>query len=523
MLRHPPKFRYSGMTIIMSNPSRFDTLGDPKKHQLISAQAGSFFDKECLGLSFNRHICDIRLIDDPTPLLPETKVCLLLGEKAHRLFTKANTSVDENRGSPIVVNGIPTISSFTPQDAMDCYRDYESERNPHHETIQEFLTDELASGEIIAAKGKNKTARRNYRHWLKLDTQRAIQICKEGKLPLNLWPDPEYILRPSSREIIELLTRTSNDYLHIDIETDFQTLDIRCISFAFESDPTRVYVFPVFDINYKPAYDSLHLIFRAIAISFAQNTVVAHNGALFDFFVFAYKYHIAIGRVCYDTMVAEHRINPDVEKSLGHCVSKYTWLPYHKNEGNHSYRTNQQADELMLYCGKDVFSMMLVKKAQEQLMEKDAGLKEAITWSNRAIRPYLTQSFLGMKYNEELRQKWIKKNDSWQKSLLKIMQLLTGTSDQLPLISNKKCVEYFHGELGYKSVKQTKKGPSLDEDALLKLKQLHQDNIVIDVLLKYRSLKKQTGTLGFKPWIKLPDDARDYTLTIEDDQDYGEE
>ncbi len=46
-------------------------------------------------------------------------------------------------------------------------------------------------------------------------------------------------------------------------------------------------------------------------------------------------------------------------------MSLYTYEPYHKNEGNHSYRSTSQAEQLMLYCGKDVYGMMLVKKAQE--------------------------------------------------------------------------------------------------------------------------------------------------------------
>src|SRR6478752_6649435 len=113
MLRLPPKFTYCGLTIIMSNPSRFDTK------ELLTGTGGWVLKEECLRPAVNIFQCDTRLIDDKSPLLPNTKCILLLGEKAHKLYTGRNTSVDENRGSPIIVNGIPTITSYAPQDAVD--------------------------------------------------------------------------------------------------------------------------------------------------------------------------------------------------------------------------------------------------------------------------------------------------------------------------------------------------------------------------------------------------------------------
>ncbi len=515
MLSKPPKLTYRGLTIIMSNPSRFDTK------ELLSGNGGYYFDKDCLQPDLNINLCDVRLIDDQRPLLPNTKAILLMGEKAHRLYTGSNTTIDEHRGSPIMVRGIPCISSFTAQDCMD-FKNYEKNNNPHYQTVEEFLSDEIAAGEIISTKGRGKTSRSNYKWWLTQDTKRAIKIVNNGGvIPSDIYPEPNYHIRSNSNELIQILRSRMGDTLHIDIETDFLTLDIRCISFAFESNPLDVYVFPVLGIDYKPAYDNLFNIIRALAYAFQHNTVVAHNGALFDFFVFAFKYHIPTGRKLYDTMVAQHRIYPDVEKSLGHCMSLHTWQPFHKNEGNHSYRTPSHAEQLMYYCGKDVYGMMLVKKAQEKMMEADAGLKDAINWSNRAIRPYLIQSYLGMKYNEERRQAWIAKNSRLMIQYLRVMKILMGTDDIVPLTSNKKCCAYFHDDLGYKVVSRSAKtgGASLKEEALLKLKQLYPENLCIDFLIRYRGVQKEIGTLQFKPWLRLPTDVKDYSETIQEDTD----
>ena len=514
MLRSPPKYTYNGLTIIMSFPSRFDTK------ELLSGVTGHFFNSQCLMPECNRLQVDIRLIDDPSPLLPDTKVILLLGEKAHRLYTKAPTSLDENRGSPIIVDGIPCISSFAPQDALDA-RDYEKTHNPAYETVAEFMSDEINAGEAFESKGRGRTARANYRWWLIQDTKKALRILDHGRIPSEAFPEPDYIINPSDKILIDVLTKTKNTNFYFDIETDFNTLDIRCMSFMFESNPTKVYVFQFLDLHYKPAYSNLHHILRAVAVAMRDNTSVAHNGSAFDFLVFALKLHIPIGRKAYDTMIAASRIYPDIEKSLGHWISLLTYLPYHKNEGVHTYRTEQQAQQLMLYCGKDSYSMFLVKLGQNKLCEKDEGLKNSIALANSQIRPALVQTITGMRYNEPMLREWVNENDRRMKQYIKMMGILHGKEIE-PLISNKKCVAYFHDALGYKVVARTKKGaPSLAEDALLLLKLKYPENIVIDFLIKYRAKKKETGVLKFKPWI-APPFTLEQELEIEEEEETPE-
>src|SRR3954462_6380831 len=112
MLRHAPKLPYKGLTIVLSNPSRFD------RSELISATGGWFFSKECLAPHLNRLQCDIRLAEDRSAFLPNTKAILLLGGKALHLWTGLD-SLQEIRGTPLNIGGIPAIASFTPQDCCD--------------------------------------------------------------------------------------------------------------------------------------------------------------------------------------------------------------------------------------------------------------------------------------------------------------------------------------------------------------------------------------------------------------------
>ena len=491
MLRNPPKFNYNGLTIILSNPSRFE------KHKLGEGSGAYFFNSECLSPETNIYCCDTRLIDEKSSLLPNTICVLLLGQRAAHLYTGSELTLDEIRGSPYIINDIPTIASFSYQDCIDP-QNFESKYNEEVSEYEEEYQEERDS--YIGEKSRSKTARENFRFWLKADTKKALRILEnDGRIPEPSFT-PEYHIYPPSEIVYKVLQKEKGLDLYIDIETDIETLDMRCFSFNF-SNSNNVYVVPVLDINYKPAYEQISQIFKALAIAFRDNITIAHNGATFDFFIFAYKYKLPVGKDCFDTLIANHRIFPTIEKSLGHCISYWTYLPYHKSEAAHGYNNLSQAEQLWQYCGKDVYTMRLVKEAQMEYAKNDKGLMNSIDQAMKSIRPYLIMSLLGMKYNEEKRQAWILESDRLCMQYMRCMQILTGPKVEM-LISNKRCTKYFNEMLGYPIVKRTKSGgSSLAADALLKLKLKH-DNPVIDFLLKYREKLKETGTLQFKEWIK---------------------
>jgi len=489
VLSQPPKFDYNGLTIILSGSNRFE------KRQLLQGSGAYFFNTECLMPETNIYCCDVRLIDDKRKLLPKTKIVFLLGQRAFHIYTGRVETLDEARGSPYIINGIPCISSFSYQDAIDP-QNFEAKFNK--EEIEDEYEEERDS--YIGEKSRNKTSRENYRFWLKADTKKVLRILENnGNIPLPSF-SPEYHIYPPSKTIIETLEKEKGQDLYIDIETDIESLDIRCFAFNF-GNSNNIYVVPVLDIEYKPAYEEIPQIFRALYMAFYGNTVIAHNGAVFDFFIFAYKYKISIGKNCFDTLISNHRIFPTVEKSLGHCISYWLYLPYHKSEAAHGYNNLSQAEQLWKYCSKDVYTMRLVKEAQLKYASNDPGLLSSIDQAMKSIRPYLIMSLLGMKFNEEKRQQWINESDRLMMQYMRIISILTGPKVEM-LISNKKCTKYFHDLLGYPIVKRTKTGASsLSADALLKLK-LRHENPVIDFLIKYREKQKETGTLNWKTWIQ---------------------
>lgn len=507
--RIKPILQYRGLTIVMSNPSRFD------KVDLLSGNGGYFFLRECLSPEFNRMQCDIRLKDNKEPLLPNTKCVLVLGETAMReWFNNKINSLGELRGSPEIINGIPHICSYLPQDTQD-YVDFEGKFNPY--VAQAEIAD-LRDSEVLDEKRRHgRTSRKNWAFWLQQDVRKCKEILKYGSIPKRPF-EPEYILYPNERDVVKTLLEHKQDYLYLDLETDADS-NITVFSFAFPNCP--IHIVPVLLWNYTKAYNKLSNIFAALAVAIRDNTTVSHYGSGFDFFILALKYRIPIGESVYDTLLAHHRCYPGIERSLGHCTSLWTYEPYHKDEGNFAYSNQFQAESLWRYCGKDVYTMMLIHHTIEQYARKVPGLQASIDQVNASIRPYLTTSLLGIKYEISALEAVMKENDRLMMQYLRCIHILIGEnttrafrrmSKKAMPGSNVQCCKYFHEMLDYPIIARSPKTgkPSLAKETLYKLR-LRHENPVIDFCLAFRRLAKESGSLKFIPWKCDNDDTTNNT------------
>lgn len=505
MLRSKPRLSYCGLTIVLSNPSRFDI------HSLLSSTGGSLFNDYCLRPEFNSMQCDIRLADDNSPLLDGTRCLLLMGEKSLHQWapqTVTNT-IHEMRGSCLLVQGIPAIPTYLPQDAADSFKNYEKEHNPE---AQDYGDDEGGDDDDEGdVKSLGKTKRANYPFWLKSDTEKAKRIL-DGFNPFSRRKQPTYILAPSSTEVIEALSSTKGGEFYFDIETDYEDQNLLCFAFSFGGD--TVWSVPIIGPDYKWHYSNNHLILRALSHCLRDNVCVAHNGHTFDYLVLAFKYHIPVVR-CYDTMMAMHRCYPGVEKSLAHCVSKWTWEPFHKDMDSKSYRTHTDMMQKLAYCGRDVFTMFLVKQAIDDFAKSIPGLEASIKSANDSIVPYLTTTMQGMEYDSGKVGKIIEDNDKLMMQYIRCCELLIGKNGMEEVRSvikgkkpgafpgsNAQCCQYFHEMLGYPVMfRSTDTGkPSLGKKSLYKLALRFPDNPVITFCNLYRQVKKETGALSFNAW-----------------------
>lgn len=501
MLRNKPRLTYSGLTIILSNPSRFDITN------LLSGPANPLFNNHCLRPDFNLMQCDIRVMEDTSEFLPNTKCILLLGEAAMHKYcpNTRNNSLNEMRGSPLEVNGIPAYASFFPQDATDIKN---HEANINKESKEYTGNEDYETENEGDEKDFSPTKRGNYAFWLKRDVWKAKQVIKNKPFPIR---QGIFHIYPSADEVIISLTSTKGKYLYFDIETDYEEQNLLCFSYSF--DGVNVYSVPALDNNYQWAYSSVHFIMRALAIAIRDNTLVAHNGASFDFFVLGYKYHVPVYK-CYDTMLAMHRCFPDVEKSLGHCTSYWLNTRFHKDTDSRAYMTREHMMQKLNYCAKDVHTMAGIHEEITKYARTIPGLDGSIQCAMDSIRPYLLMSLQGIRYNQEKVDKKKNENDRLMMQYIRMIKLLMGeTADeacrkQIKVKakafpgSNTQCCHYFHEQLGYAVVARSLKTqkPSLAKKAMFRLALKYPNNPIVTLVCAYREVAKEYGALKFIPF-----------------------
>jgi hypothetical protein len=507
-MRHLPTVEYCGLTIVFSNPSRFD------KEHLLSAKSGLWFIHNCLianGVCPEQ--CDIRTSNTKIlGLLEGTKAILLLGHRSMLEWAGRypkqydDYTLNEQRGNPLEHSlpkqSINMLCSYLPQDCMDM-QDYEGRLNPL--LNGEVSEEEGGFGNYDAdnededdgdVKSHGRTKRGNWRFWLMRDSKKLIEKLN-GDKKWEFLNDPKPIVYPDLNEICKLLLFTKKDSLYLDIECHPESRTLWCIGFSFHTGPC--YVVPVFRYNYTNAYSSVARFFMAIAVAMRDNEVVCHNGFAFDLILLAWRYRIPFGRRNYDTMIAHQRAFPEAEKSLGHGISNFMWEYYHKDEGVFDLHNSEQENKLWHYNAKDVYRMRGLRKAIDKYAETIPGLADSIATGNRCIYPYSLNTLVGIEVDEQRVKETIRENDRKMMQILRCLRLLLGR-DFLPT-STKQVPYYLHEEMGYKVVGRTQTGaPACGQASLEKLKLMYQDNPILDIILKYRAVSKETGALKFIPW-----------------------
>jgi hypothetical protein len=508
-MRHKPINNYSGLTVVMSNPARND------EKMLLTGSSGYFFNYQCLAPYTNRMMCDIRTSDTiGEGLLPYTRGILLLGERAFKEWTVGyeDYSLGEQRGCPLVNRidpSITTVASYLPIDCLDLVN-WEAKFNAA--SVYEDDDDE-GGDEYETTKKKGKTARRNYGFWLVRDTKKLLAKMYPDKangmerIVLHNTSKDNFNIYPNSGEIIDVLSKAKDGDFYIDIEND-SLRQLLCIGVAHNDSP--VYVIPITRYNYQPAYQCLGRILACVALAMNRNTTVIHN-TQYDLIVLGWKYSIPFGRNIYDTMLAQHKLFPDTEKSLGHCITAWTWEEYHKDEGVFQPQNAEQEMRLWKYNGKDVARMRDIHKAQRSYAKLMPGLEDSINLTNSCCYPYALNTLTGIHYDKDAMMKMVASNDALCEQYIRLLHIalgkdlvsdIRGQSKAGVLSSNQQCVRYFHEMLEYDVVKPSKQtgNPSLDADAMYKLKLKYPENPIIDIVLKLRERLKETSSLKFTPW-----------------------
>lgn len=459
-MRTPPQISYNGITIILDKPSRFD------KDVLLSGLAGQWFEEECLAPN-KLDNCDIRDLSEEYALLPNTKLAILLGKNC-------NTS-NSPPGYPMIYKGVAAVNAFAPQDCVD-FRNIESED-------EESDDDKYSEKET---KDEYPTRRVNYRFWTKWFTRKLLyaKYIKE--------PNPTIVPYPRLQDVCNILDRTSNQNLYLDIETSRQHRSITCIGFSTDETFPNIYVVPVYRYDSTPAYSDFYKFHRALSLASQRNQFVIHNAG-FDLVVLNFFYHILLPKQVYDTMLAQHRCFPEAEKSLSHCIAAWTWQPYHKNVSTEVY-SRAGEEKMWEYNGRDVFNLRLIKAAQEYYAEQIHGLSNSIDQANRSLLPYIEMERIGLRLNQLKLSQTARKLELHISQLSRIISILIGDSN-FNARSPVQCAKFFHDRLNYPVVKKGDTGkPKMGRKQLYQLLLKHK-NPVIPFIIKYRELCKDLSML----------------------------
>lgn len=487
MLSSPSILPYCGLTLVLSKPSRFDTTNLLSGHEVEKLVGKNL-------APFSRFNCDIKLAQDSTPFLAGTKVVLLLGEWAKKLHPKSELSLNEARGYCYLKNGIVYISTYEPQDCCDRKKYEDTEDDEEQE-----LSEAAQAKEDKKSKDHSPTRRKNFKFWFEQDLRKAIEICSSGFQPkLHLTKYENYL---PSNTICALLHSYKQETLFFDIETN-EDFNITCFSFSLSH--LVVHTVPIIRRDKTHAYSPLEIckIFASLSLCFSRNTLVIHN-ALFDLFILAWRYRVLPPLDVRDTMLQQHRLSPETEKSLGHCISTHTHEEFHKNENIFNPHTYEQEQQLWRYNAKDVTSLCLVYHSQ--LREAaTCNLLPSFARANSLIRPYLLMSLRGIRLDLEYKTQELGKNERLQRQYLRIIKILIGYD--IEVLGWQRVAKYLYD---YKSLPKPntkyEKDGSISHDKLTASITLYKlllkhDIPFLKVVLAYRGVGKDNGFLKFLPW-----------------------
>lgn len=249
------------------------------------------------------------------------------------------------------------------------------------------------------------------------DLQKAARIAKEG------WTEPKFrfIVDPDVYQIEALLPELLKaERLYVDIETKMYTSYIRCIGFAW-SDTDAVCIYNDGNYENNPVGPNFRRVLSILLESDIPKTF--HNG-MFDT-IMLHENGFTVNNWDYDTMIAQHVLQPELPIGLDYCASMYTDINYYKDDGKES-GDRLDRTKLGIYNCKDVVATARIQAAQQ--LEFDDVSKKYYEYKMKQIPLAKHFSFTGMLVDEDRRNE-IKevvnmRRDEDYKIFLGIQQLL---------------------------------------------------------------------------------------------------
>jgi uracil-DNA glycosylase family 4 len=297
------------------------------------------------------------------------------------------------------------------------------------------------------------------------DIQKILRVADEG------WSEPTYkmYIDPDFYEAEQLTERILRvaDRLTVDIESKRDSSYIRCIGFAWKEDE-KYYAACFFNDGSFNNNDPIGPNFKRNVSKLLSSSIpkTFHNG-MFDTILLA-ENGLEVESFDYDTMIAQHVLQPELPIGLDYCVSMYTDINYYKDDGKESSDRIDRT-KLGVYNCKDVVGTALVRESQ--LLEFDETASEYFKYKMKQRELATHFSRTGMLVDTERREQLsnlvMGVRDEDYKTLAGI-QLLHG-SEVFKVTQHQKVKDFLYDTLELPLKTKKDGNVSADEDAVVSL------------------------------------------------------
>lgn len=278
-----------------------------------------------------------------------------------------------------------------------------------------------------------------------------------------------FIVAPDIFTLEGLLpTLLESTRLVVDIETKMHTSYIRCIGFAW----TPLHAVCIFnDAPYSEEHpNAIGSNFRRIVEKLLLSAVpkTFHNG-MFDTIMLE-ENGFTVENWTYDTMVAQHVLQPELPLGLDYCTSMYTNINYYKDDGK---ETSDRIDRTRLgvYNCKDVVATWQTQDGQMREFAEEPSKFKYFTYKMKQIPLAKHFSTTGMLVDpdrrDELNAVITAKRDADYGIFIGIQQLLG--VELFKVSQSARIKDFLYKTLGL-NVKTNREGKvTADEDAIVEL------------------------------------------------------
>ena len=325
---------------------------------------------------------------------------------------------------------------------------------------------------------------------INLDIKKLFKFFKENKArPL----ERAMLLNPTYNQIMDWLgDLKEGDELSVDIETERGI--ISCIGFAKSSTDALCIPFIGAEGASEWMWDmrTANIIWDKIKgiLESGLYRIIGQNFS-YDMAWLDEKKGIKVQGYYFDTLVAMAVAFPEYPQGLDFITSIFTDIPYYKDIGK-GHRKIKDYEALWEYNCLDVLATF---EAYEKISKviNHRGLEETFSYQMEATQTIYKISRRGILFDRSTRKLTKKSAKKDIDNLILEIQNIVG--HDINPASGPQIMKYLYSDLGLKVINNKKtKRPSVDEEAVKKLKVKYPKVELFDPLLKFRSISKLFGT-----------------------------